>query len=206
MIRVISLVFGLLLVTSCDQNEQEVKSLKEIIPMSDRDYDKKKNEDLDQDTLQQYRSIFTTATLGVNDIGVNDKKMFPDRFRPDSVVKLNLIRNLDTIEFFRWDFLDSTKLSSAFYNWLDVFGANKIELTPGLEVSVQRDPFMLFLGDTSLVFINNESKLKEWQSFLNHDMIDRSWKWILVQKRKRKVEWFSYFDEKLTKYELDEDN
>lgn len=201
MIKVKVCILFSLMLFSCEQPEKEVKDINEILPASKNEYHGETSDSSNSDVLVNYKPLFEKYFAQIDKVIMHNEQLFPDRLRPDTSFKYNLYLGEDTIHYYNWQFQDSTKLKSAFYNWLDVFGDKEVELTPGQSINVQESSFLLFLGDTNLVYIENSTEIKTWVDFLNRDYNQRNWKTIVSQRKRGRTFWQEYIEGKLNKIE-----
>lgn len=195
------IILALLLFCSCEEQKKEVKDINEILPSSSNEYRGDNQESDVPEDQSNYSYMFKEFFPNLNQVLILQDNLFPDRLRPDTSFKYSLFLQEDTVQFHIWQFKDSTKLKSAFYNWLDVFGDKEAELLPLSSINVQESAFILLLGDTNLVYIENTSDVKNWIQYLNQDFKERKWRSIISQRRKGKTVWYEYIEEKLNKIE-----
>lgn len=96
-----------------------------------------------------------------------------DRFGYSSSDKVRFVSKLDTlhsfVDVYQYHFSDSVKLNNAFYNWLDCFGQNCIELKLGIDsVDLNIAPTYALIYDTTLISVNyspnfNKSDFKSFK-------------------------------------------
>lgn len=202
------LIFSVLLFVSCKQKpKEEVLDMNEIIPHSDR----YQNGDLkhleNADTIDFGFDLKFAEEVGIAVLGTCDfeGKLFPDRFTPLNSIKLNLIRESDTVIYCNWTYKDSTQTKNAFYNWIDCFGPKCKSIKLGQNVNFQKDNFILLVGDTSLIYFSAREKLDpdDWLNYfiLKYDLDD--WKFMITQRTRGKAIWKSITNGKKEELNLD---
>jgi hypothetical protein len=185
-----------LIVTSCGEKPKEdVLDLKDIIPQSERYKEGDKKEEIKNE------SDFGFDMDLANDLGINVMEvdsfagpMFPDRFNPNTRIKVDLQMKDGLISYRQWTFKDSLKTMNAFYNWLDCFGEKCRSFRYLQKARFQPESMLIFLNDTSITYISSELKLdhKIWQQYLEKRQGVDLWDDVLIQRKGAKVEWCYY--------------
>lgn len=199
--KIIPVFFLLLLFVACKQKPKEkVLDMKEIIPHSDRDYNGDPRDLENSDSVDFGFDLEFANEVGITILGTceYDEKLFPDRFTPTNTIKLNLIRERDTVVYCNWSFKDSIHTKNAFYNWIDCFGPKCKSIKLGQKVNFQKDNFILLVGDTSLIYFSAKEKLEvdDWLNYLTlkYDIVN--WKVIIKQTARGKAVWSKMSDGK----------
>ena len=190
-----------LLAVSCSsETKEEVKDLNDILPTSERDYDRKENVVLeDADTLEVYQNRF--SELGVLDsISPYEEDLFPDRFGPDRMEKYRLNIEGESTVFVKWRFSDSARVSNALFNWMDCFGSNCKSIRVAEERNLQTKAFHVFANDSVLIYLESENRLetKNWEKHFDKVGYELEWDFIMEQAPRGRVRWFTYIDEEKT--------
>jgi len=195
---VIRIVFIVIIVVSslvaCNKAKEEVIDLNDIIAESDRYKEVDEIVGVDDaiiDSTQLILQSFSENGIDVNSLSVVKKSLFPDRFGPEYSDKYLLENESDTIKYFNWKYTDSSKTVNAFFNWIDNFGTERKSLFIGEEKNLQKEPFLLFVGDTSLIFIEAKEslQLKKWEHYFKKIGYNGEWNYVLQQRKWGKVKW-----------------
>lgn len=181
---------------SCEQQEEELIDLKDIIPESENYGDDQEVDETVKDTLDKYFDIRLSSDLAipVRTIDLLNQPMFPDRFSPRYGSKLILKGEGDSIVFCQWVYKDSIKTMNALFNWLDCFGPKCNELKYRTNEKMQPDNLLLFINDTSITYLSSFGKLDElaWQKYLEQRNGVDQWDNVVIQKKRSKSVWYSY--------------
>lgn len=192
------IALGLSIVACAPEPEKEVKDLNDILPSAERDYEKEEPKETDsEDTLKRYQNRFNQ--LGTLDsISVYDQDLFPDRVGPKGVEKYRLSIGEEGIVFVKWTFSDSTRVTNALFNWADCFGPKCKFIRIGEEKNLQPNAFHILANDTTLIYLESETKLdtKKWDDYFDEQGYEQDWNYRLEQIRYGRVRWFEYIDEK----------
>lgn len=189
----IFLVISLLSSCSSDKKD-EVLNMKDLTPQARQT---KPTEKETGDVKIDYGfSIPMADSSGITVMEMDFMKepMFPDRFMPDSILKLKLDLKDGQLFYGQWIFSDSIKTRNALFNWLDCFGANCNAIKYLSESRFQNDAMLLFVNDTSIVYLSSKSNMdeKKWQHYLELKYGIDLWKTVVVQRYKQKAKWYSY--------------
>ena len=195
MIRII-LLLVLPLFFACEDPIEEVINLNDIIEESDNYKEGEVAEELSVELDSSLQLVIPFNKDGFEFIGAKqiDKILFPDRFGPIANNKIELISSSDTINYLHWSYSDSSKTMNAFYNWIDNFGEKGKSFFVGENTNFQKRPFILFVGDTSITFIESNLNLgfSEWENFQSIDDRTKDWNYVLEQRRRSKARWYVY--------------
>jgi hypothetical protein len=194
------LTLGLLAVACSSETKEEIKDLNDILPGSERDYDKKDAVVVEEaDTLGTYQNRF--AELGTLDsISAYDEDLFPDRFGPKAIEKYQLSIAGENVVFVKWRFSDSARVSNALFNWLDCFGPKCKSIRVAEERNLQSKAFHVFANDSVLIYLESENRLdtRNWDKYFDKSGYELEWDFIMEQTPKGRVRWFTYQDEEKT--------
>lgn len=193
-------LIGILMACSSGK-EEKVKDLSDILPESERDYDRKDALDTGgDDTLEIYQKRF--AIIGSLDSIVHyEEDLFPDRVGPEKMEKFRLFLGEDEAVFARWIFDDSTLVTNALFNWFDCFGPKCEYIRIGEEKNLQVNSFHILANDTALFYIESPGKIdaKKWDSFFEKNGYEFDWNYRVEQGRYGKVRWYNYKDKQKTR-------
>ncbi len=197
------LLFILLFVAliACTSKEEKVIDLDEIIPKSERYNNGDEPDSSLKDTLSNYFDLKLAKDLGMpfSSMELFEEAFFPDRFQPRRVSKLVLKGEDQAVFFGQWSYKDSLKTMNALFNWLDCFGLKCRSLKYLESASFQADAMLLFINDTSMIYISSSQGLneKQWQLYLKEKYGADTWDLVIIQKKQRKANWYRFdLDEK----------
>ena len=181
---------------SCEEPIEEVIDLTDIIEGSEnyKEREEVAEKIIIDDTLLSLTIPFNEK--GFQFIAANQisRNLLPDRFGPVSRNKIELVSIADTINYWCWSYADSIKTMNAFYNWIDNFGANGKSIFIGEKTNFQSLPFIVFVGDTSITFIESNLNLpySEWESYCSNGEKLKDWNYSIEQREKSIAKWFTY--------------
>ncbi|MBI1837095.1 MAG: hypothetical protein HYR91_07500 [Flavobacteriia bacterium] len=190
--------FLLFLVYSCQEKKEEIIDLNEIMPSSERykegSYsEKKKEKELSfYDTLQPfYQTMLDSLMIPVDKINLLYSKDLPDRFEVKNSLKMVWNLKNDSVNFYHWNFKDSSKTLNAFYNWMDCYGEKCKSIKVGSIINFQKRPFLLLVREKDLFFIDATKKInpETWIKTLNNTIKKPYWKYVISQTPKGKAKW-----------------
>ena len=200
-----SLCLMALTFVSCQDPKEEVISLDEIMPKSERydGSDSTKNEIDSGDSIKISLYDFTSNGLKIEGLSYITGRVFPERFGPEAVDKYALTRGEETIYFYRLVFSDSVKTKNAFFNWIDCFGEGCTPHFIGESANFQKNSFLISVNDTSMFFIESTAKIdtKEWFAFLEKKEYEPTWNYVIEQTPRGKAKWYHFEEEKKVKLE-----
>lgn len=192
----ILLIFPILF--SCQEPVEEVIDLTEIIEGSEnyKEGEKVEVEVAIIDSTDSLVKPFNENGFEFISAEIINKTFFPDRFGSLSSSKIKLLSQSDTISFLRWNFTDSLKTMNAFYNWIDNFGDKGKSIRIGEKRNFQKQPFIMFVGDTSITFIESNSNVSfnEWEEFCSIGGEEKDWNYVIEQRVRSKARWFVYYE------------
>lgn len=192
-------IAGLLLFGGCQDKEPEVLEYEDIIAGSDRD-GSGDDQDVTEsgDSLAFLRNGLQEAGIGADWIGGSTAMLFPDRFGPETTRKYLLAAGTDTLSYYTWVYSDSMRVMNALYNWIDCFGDKCKSVYLGENANMQRNPFQLWVSDSTLVFIEAREKMDYtvWEKYLESQGYPKEWNYVIEQGKGGKARWFVYEDEK----------
>lgn len=195
----------MLLLTSCEDKQEDVVDLNDIIAGSERYNEDSLNvkNDIDpKDTLALKMKYFNDNGVEVKEIIALTDNYFPDRFGPINAEKYELQSKGNTFRFIEWKFEDSTKVMNAFFNWMDCFGEKCKSIFIGEERVFQSNPFQILVNDSILVFIEGVESFdfKLWEVYYEKQGTPLDWNYTIEQRKRGKAHWFTYIEEKKTPY------
>lgn len=193
--KILSVISILFLLFACGEGKKDdVIDMKDITPHSDRDYSQTKKDSVP--TVDLGFDIKIADELGIQVIEINEIKdpMFPDRFSPKSNKKLALQLKKDQITFCQWVYKDSLKTMNALFNWLDCFGPKCKSIKYRFHEKFQPEHMLMFVNDTSITYISSPLALDAnvWQQYLEKKNTIEEWDNVIIQKARKKSEWFNY--------------
>ena len=170
----------------------------DILPSSDKNYDDIVNDSIDDHSSVQFESIGYKASV----LDKFERRLFPDRFGPDTSCVYRLTNEKDTIYYHKWLYEDSVKVMNAFYNWIDCFGENCKSMFLGDERNFQKEAMMILVSDTTLLFIEGGNlNFKSWYTYHNNLGYDQDYNYTIEQRHRGRARWFTFEDKKKIKYE-----
>lgn len=194
-----------LILFSCGgKGDGEVVDMSEISPKANnqKDYSDKSDQMTDSisfvDSLPKlYRGIIDSLKIDHWNVQKMDTTLLPDRFNAKSNLKLCWKMKNDSVSFLHWSFKDSIRTNTAFYNWLDCFGAKCKSIRVGEQVNFQKRNMLIMVNDNNMIFIDSDKKIEAelWIQLLKDQKMGENWKFIIVQPRKGKANWSKYKDE-----------
>ena len=200
--RFIVYISCLLFIASCTSKKGDTIDVTDIMPKSKRNYDHKPDT---VDTIENFNgpmSLFNQYGIEVVSMESIDKKEFPDRVGPKSAFKYKLGMSGDTLDYYIWQFKDSSRVMNAFYNWMDMLGVDQI----GSSQRIQKQALNMFIGDSTLVYISgNAINIQNWEKYFEGIGYDPNWNYIIDQKRGRKAKWYIFADEEKIEFKIEEE-
>ncbi len=183
------------LLYSCSSGEKdEVLNMNDLTPHANQANAGKKEKS--EDNIDYGFSIPMADSSGITVMEIDFMKdpMFPDRFMPDSILKLKMDLKEGQLFYGQWIFADSLKTRNALFNWLDCFGTNCNTIKYLSESRFQNDAMLLFVNDTSIFYISSKINLdeKKWQHYLELKYGINLWKTVIVQRYGQKAIWYSF--------------
>ncbi len=186
---------------SCQEQKEEVIDYTDIVETSERYQEGGgevvKTEEFDSTVL--LRNDFIENGINVQRLSIIEERLLPDRFHPNAVHKYQLVTEEDTVLFINWTFPDSVETMNAFFNWIDFFGENGVSVRVGENKRMQKQSFSIFVGDKSLIFIQQALKNVQgrvWEAYLQEKEYGKEWFYILYQNHNGKVRWYSFVEGK----------
>ena len=181
---------------SCEEPMEEVIDLTDIIEGSEN---YKEGEQIAEQIVIDDTLLYLTIPFnekGFQFISANQisRNLLPDRFGPVSTSKIELVSITDTINYWCWSYADSIKTMNAFYNWIDNFGDNGKSIFVGEKINFQELPFIVFVGDSSITYIESSSNLpySKWENYCSNDEKLKDWNYSIEQRKKSIAKWFTY--------------
>ncbi len=192
-IRIISI--GLVLF-SCTSRAKNPIDLDEIMPTIEDDKAADTIRDSGLDSTRILIDNLKTSGFRPDSVQWITNTLFPDRFRPTNSTKFQCTEQGQQIRFYLWNYDDSAKVKSAFFNWIDCFGDGCNSIFVGQEENLQKNAFHLWMNDTSLIFVEAEKSIsKTWESYLESKGYESRWNLKLEQGRYGRVKWYRYIDD-----------
>lgn len=192
---------------SCSENKVDSVDMDDITHTSDKyqdndTVDAKKDVKLSfTDTLKEcYKGIIDSLKLDSKAVQPLDVVQLPDRFGAKFVQKMYWKTEKDSLCLMDWEFKDSIKTSTAFYNWLDCFGNSCKTIKIGDNVKIHQRNILILVNENHLFSIDSNLKIdqEKWLKMLKDQSIGENWKFIVSQPKKGKATWTSLKDEIFT--------
>lgn len=147
------------------------------------------------DSLIPYNKLlFDSLKIADVKITLLDTTLFPDRFGALQTQKFNLENEDNLISFYTWDFKDSLKTKTAFYNWLDCFGLSCKSIRLNEEVKLNSTNTCILVYPTKLIYseskkpLNLEKILISPETKKNQKEIQKPL-YIVFQAKGKKAKW-----------------
>ena len=106
----------LLLLFACGGQETEVVDLNDIMGHEHDEQDSTENPGLIDDSTTVMIKQLEQGGISCDTVIWLTEELFPDRFRPESTMKLKIVLGEKETEFLRWNYKDSSQVKSAFFN------------------------------------------------------------------------------------------
>jgi hypothetical protein len=153
------------------------------------------------DTLKDcYKGIIDSLMLDPKTVQNLDVIQLPDRFGAKFVQKMYWKTEKDSLCLMDWEFKDSIKTATAFYNWLDCFGNSCKTIKIGDNVKIHPRNILILVNENHLFSIDSNLKIdqEKWLKMLKDQSIGENWKFIVSQPKRGKATWMSLKDEIFT--------
>lgn len=190
---------------SCTNSNVDPIDIKDIMTVTEYDSTQVNGEGADRDSTHPslyFKEVFLdSANISLKKVLPFTESIFPDRFGAKHSLKLSM-QGADTSTFRSWIYYDSVKTEAAFYNWMDAFGSRMKSIRVGESKNLQARSFFIFVGDTLMLYVENEKKVpfEKWLQY--YSLTGRSdWKYVLYQARYGKVNWYTYTENELKSLE-----
>ena len=203
-IQIVVLFSFFFIAYSCgDNKEDDVIDMSDVTPSSERYKEGEETKKDKKDTLsfadslpQLYLGIIDSLKLEHDLVQKIDSLMFTDRFNAKSNLKMYWKSNGDSVNFFHWNFKDSLKTKTAFFNWLDCFGKGCKTISIGEKVNFQKRSMLLLVNEKSMIFIDSDKKIDplKWIAILEAQKFGENWRYIITQPKKGKAKWSTLKD------------
>ena len=196
-----AVIFLLWVAFACQQQEEEVLDIHEVIPQSD--YQENKEVEKQEEVFVPFNTTLSKEFgIEIDSLRLSSNALFLERFQPKQIRKIVLYHDLDSTAFYHLTFKDSLALKNAYFNALDCFGEHCITILPFQEVKVQRNAFYFFVGEKDMVWINRpKNKAQDWVLFLEKEIGVANWPIFLEQKRNGKLTWKQVVASKIITHE-----
>lgn len=209
--QVFLFIFFSSILFSCDNKQEEaIVNLSDITPTSNKYKEGEKKDTLEKEisyvsTLPfTYKNIIDSLKLNYEIVQQLDTILFLDRFEVKSSHKFYWKNVNDSIVFLDWEFKDSVKTATAFYNWLDCFGKNCKTIKVGEKVNFQKRNMLFFVNENHLIMIDADKKIdqEKWIKLLKDQNFGNNWKYIISQPRKGKAIWSNLKNDLLSEIKI----
>ena len=182
-------------IASCNDNKKEVIEFESIQPKSSSKENNINKPSLSYSwdtSLMTYFTNYSYSSL-IDSIKRISLMHIPDRISLESTDKFRLYSNIDSIDYYNWNYTDSLSTKNAFYNWLDCFGESCNSIKINEKKQFQKSPFLLFIGDKKIIFISslNKGNSKIWFDFIKSKYPKENWRTMIEQKQYQMANWHS---------------
>ncbi len=183
---------------SCENKKENVIDFNDVMEESER----YREEDVAPKILEEkidstivIRDLFLQNGIETKSLSYITERMFPERFGVRNFKKYELILSNDTLRYFNWNYKDSIQTMNAFFNWMDHFGNKRISVRIGEQRRMQKKPFIIYVGDTNLIFIEAISKIneQEWRGYFEK-LGYNDWHYLIKQNKNSKAKWYRFED------------
>lgn len=198
--RRIIFIFSILLLAACEAENPEVVNMEDLLDQSEL-YPEGQNPEEDtesQDTLSQLKKNLNLAGIEPKEVLAWTDILFPERFGPTRTFLFQVATGVDTLRFASLAYQDSMRVMNSVYNWIDCFGTKCKSVYVGQSTNMQKRPFMLFVGDTSLIYMEANESLdyEQWEKYLESLGYEKDWNLLIEQKKGGAARWYTFEDEK----------
>ncbi len=182
-------------IASCNDNKKEVIEFESIQPKSSSKVNNSNKHSITNSwdsNLMTYFTNYSNKHL-IDSIKRISLIQIPDRISLESTNKFRLYSNIDSIDYYNWNYTDSLSTKNAFYNWLDCFGESCNSIKMNEKKQFQNFPFVLFIGDKKIIFVSSLRKVnyKIWFDFMKSKYPKENWRTMIEQKQYQKANWYS---------------
>ncbi len=141
-----------------------------------------------------------SVNLEITKISPNLEKTFIERFPNKKIFNFILESKNSTVKHLQIDYLDSNSMKNAFFNFLDCYGKDCKSIELFQKVKFSKTFFMLLASTKSIHIIESEfnQNPKKWINLLRYSNKKDPIKFIIIQKKQQKANWFSYSHYHLT--------
>ena len=141
-----------------------------------------------------------SINLEITKISPNLEKTFIERFPNKKIFNFILESKNSTVKHLQIDYLDSNSMKNAFFNFLDCYGKDCKSIELFQKVKFSKTFFMLLASTKSIHIIESEfnQNPKKWINLLRYSNKKDPIKFIIIQKKQQKANWFSYSHYHLT--------
>jgi hypothetical protein len=155
-----------------------------------------------EDTLKTFFDFYNqdSVNLEITKINVNPEKTFIQRFPHKNATNLLVESKKNLVTHLEINYSDSNAMKNAFFNYLDCYGKDCKSIELFQKVKFSKTFFMLITTTKSIHIIESDNNLNssEWINCVRFSKIADPIKFIIIQKKQQKAEWFSYSHYHLT--------
>lgn len=189
-----------LLVAACQPEKPEILNYEDIAGESDR-YPEGQDPNgagEEKDSLAYLKTGLVKAGIFVEQVKPWEDALFPDRFGSLRSAKYSFASGKDTLRYATWVYADSLRVMNTVYNWIDCFGPKRKSAMVGESANLQRNPFTIWISDTSLIFIeaNEAIDVTKWEDYLVGLGYEKDWNMVIEQGLGGRARWYTYEKEK----------
>lgn len=183
---------------SCGEKKEELIDLNGITPKSEKYKDRDSSRSENQieltfgDTLKScYKGIFDSLHVQLDSVHLLDVVQLPDRFGAKFTNKMYWKTQTDSVCLVHWEFKDSLKTTTAFYNWLDCFGKTCKTVKVGDKVKIHPRNILLLVNEKHILVVDSNLKINQekWIKMLIDQKLGETWKFVVSQPKKGKASW-----------------
>jgi hypothetical protein len=189
-----------LLLWACEAEKPEVVDMEDLLENSERYPEGQNPEDTpaEEDTFALVKKNLKEAGIEAGEVLAWNDILFPERFGPKRSWRFQAVTANDTMRLASLSYADSLRVMNSVYNWIDCFGKKCKSVFVGQQVNMQRNAFMLFVGDTSLIYLeaNEALNFESWQKYLESLGYEKNWNILIEQKKGGAARWYTFVDEK----------
>ena len=182
------------LLGACSEPGEKIIDVNDLMSTSDEDESSEPKEV--EMPFADFLKSFQEVDAQLDSIVAVPDKHFLKRFGDDTSFVFVLHSPQDSILYHEYRYSDSTKVRSAFFNWIDHASRGE-SVRIGTPVRLNHQTFELFVNDTMMIMLEGSRlNFKAWEDYYlsqGHE----NWKYILRQSGKSKAKWYNMQDKKL---------
>jgi hypothetical protein len=192
--RYYSVLFFLVL-TACSGGKEEVVSLDQISPSSEKNKNRKEQNSAPLEVNERpTKSVLLPLIDGLSKDAFWkkwDTLLFPDRFGAANSEKWLVKTSEDSLTVIYYEFKDSLRTKNAFFNWIDCFGPSRKAFKIGGNVKVPSRNVLIYVGEKNLTVIESTNLLDEAiiRTLLCEKQEKQNWLYLVNAPRKGKTAW-----------------
>jgi len=182
----------IIFIHSCSSNNNQKRE-----KIENKNINNKKPKEIQkEDTLKAIFEFYNqdSVNLEITKINVIPEKTFIQRFPYKNATNLLLESKKNLVKYLQINYADSNAMKNAFFNYLDCYGKDCKSIELFQKVKFSKTFFMLITTTKSIHIIESDNNLNssEWINCVRFSKIADPIKFIIIQKKQQKAEWFSY--------------